>query len=147
MAAKLTGPGPGRFAIQQNAEINVTPFVDVMLVLLIIFMVAAPMATVAIPVDLPPADANAPKPPSSPTYVSIQKSGDLFVSDRQTTLATIGQDLPAAMAVNGVARDFQAERVYVRADADVPYERFITVMNTLQDNGYYKVGLVAEEIK
>jgi biopolymer transport protein ExbD len=146
MAAKLSGAGAGRFRIDQNAEINVTPFVDVMLVLLIIFMVAAPLATVSIAVDLPPADSGAP-PKAEPTFISIQKSGDLFIADHPTSLTALAADLPAEMARKGVSGAYQAQRVYVRADGAVPYERFMAVMNTLQDNGYDKVGLVAEDIR
>jgi biopolymer transport protein ExbD len=146
MAAKLSGAGGGRYAIDQNAEINVTPFVDVMLVLLIIFMVAAPLATVSIAVDLPPAETGAP-PKAEPTYISIQESGSLFIANQPTTLATLAADLPVEMARKGVKGGFQAERVYVRADGAVPYERFMAVMNTLQDSGYYRVGLIAEDIR
>ncbi|MBU4434287.1 MAG: biopolymer transporter ExbD, partial [Alphaproteobacteria bacterium] len=88
MAAKLSGGGGGRYSLGQNSEINVTPFVDILLVLLIIFMVAVPMATVAIKVDLPPATIpppDAPKP-KEPVFISIQKSGALFIADKQTSL-------------------------------------------------------------
>ncbi|HEY0102585.1 MAG TPA: biopolymer transporter ExbD, partial [Brevundimonas sp.] len=87
MGAKLSGPGGGsKFNIEQNSEINVTPFVDVMLVLLIIFMVAAPLATVSIEVDLPPAVAPPAQNPPTPIYISIQKDGDVFIGDKQTSV-------------------------------------------------------------
>ena len=73
MAAKLSGSGGGKFGIEANADINVTPFVDVMLVLLIIFMVAAPLATVSVKVELPPAVAMPSPTPPKPIYISIQK--------------------------------------------------------------------------
>jgi len=146
MGAKLAGAGAGRYAVSQNAEINVTPFVDVMLVLLIIFMVAAPMATVSIALDLPPADSSAPPPPAEPTYVSIQTSGAIFIGDRPTRLETLAADLPGVMAAKGIAGDPRAQRVYVRADAQISYAQFMTVMNRLQDEGYYRVGLIAEAV-
>src|SRR5882757_7839739 len=85
MAAKLAGGGKAKYELGQNAEINVTPFVDVMLVLLIIFMVAAPMATVAIKIDLPPAIA--PKDPTDkkPTFISIRKGGETFIVAQAAT--------------------------------------------------------------
>ncbi|MEI6281874.1 MAG: biopolymer transporter ExbD, partial [Alphaproteobacteria bacterium] len=94
MAAKLAGGGGGgKFNVEQNSEINVTPFVDVMLVLLIIFMVAAPLATVSIHVDLPPAVAQASPNPPKPVYISIQTNGSTFIGDSPTDLASIGDDL------------------------------------------------------
>ncbi|MEF9944490.1 MAG: biopolymer transporter ExbD, partial [Burkholderiaceae bacterium] len=80
MGSKLSGPaGQGGKTIEQNADINVTPFVDIMLVLLIIFMVAAPLATVSIKLDLPPATPPAPTDkPKEPVYITIQESGSIF---------------------------------------------------------------------
>src|SRR5574343_822438 len=93
MAAKLSSGGGGRYQEEQNAEINVTPFVDVMLVLLIIFMVAAPMAAVTVKVVLPPAVAPPGTNPPKPVYISIQPGGNLFIQDFRTDLATLGDDL------------------------------------------------------
>ena len=81
MAAKLSGGGGGRYDVAQNASINVTPFVDVMLVLLIIFMVAAPLASVTIKVALPPASAKPARKPPKIIYLSIKKDGRVFVGD------------------------------------------------------------------
>jgi biopolymer transport protein ExbD len=88
----------GGKTIQQNSDINVTPFVDIMLVLLIIFMVSAPLATVSIKLDLPPATppTNAEKQ-KEPTYISIQESGSIFIADKQTTIETLANDVCAAV--------------------------------------------------
>ncbi|HLJ72616.1 MAG TPA: biopolymer transporter ExbD, partial [Roseiarcus sp.] len=75
------------------ADINMTPFIDVMLVLLIIFMVAAPMAAVSVKVDLPPAVAKASPNPPKPVYISLQPNGRIFIMDKQTDLASLGDDL------------------------------------------------------
>ena len=143
MGAKLGG-GKGGSA-SQNADINVTPFVDIMLVLLIIFMVAAPMATVSIKLDLPPAvPSQSTEKPKEPVYVSIQNSGDLYIADAKTSLATLAADVCAAQAVT---TDCREERVFIRAQADVKYNEFMDVMNTLQENGMFKVGLLNEDIE
>jgi biopolymer transport protein ExbD len=147
MGAKLSGGGAGgrNYTVQNNSDINVTPFVDVMLVLLIIFMVAAPLATVSIKLDFPPAvppPPNAPKP-KEPVFISIQESGALFIADKQTRIENLPYDL--AQKIGG---DNPTDtQVFVRADADVKYEKFMEVLNALQDNGYYKVGLIGEDIK
>ncbi|GAA0390682.1 biopolymer transporter ExbD [Brevundimonas terrae] len=142
MGAKLGGNKGG---VSQNSEINVTPFVDIMLVLLIIFMVAAPMATVSIKLDLPPAVPSASNDkPKEPVYVSIQDGGDLYIADQKTSLATLAADVCAAQ---GAVANCREERVFVRAQADVKYNQFMEVMNTLQENGMFKVGLLNEDIE
>jgi len=145
MAAKLAGSGGGKYDLGQNSEINVTPFVDVMLVLLIIFMVAAPLATVSVAVDLPPAIPQ-PGKPKEPVFINVQKSGALFLADRETSLETLPSDLVGAMAAKGVTGNYQQERVFIRADADVMYADFMAVLNILQGNGFFKVGLINEDI-
>ena len=149
MGAKLGGSGGSKYDLGQNSEINVTPFVDVMLVLLIIFMVAAPMATVSIALDLPPAVPPRPDDPKpkKPVFISIQKSGAIFIGDNQSSLANIPVDVPLAMQKEGVVGNFTEERVFVRADADVMYEQFMAVLNILQSNGYFKIGLINEDIE
>ena len=142
MAAKLSGPAAGsRFNIDQNSEINVTPFVDVMLVLLIIFMVAAPLASVSIKVNLPPAVAKPSQNPPKPVYISIKSNGDMYVMDYRTDLDTLGDDLKKAIGT----RDPSRERVFIRADKDVMYGVFMDLMNKLQDNGFYSVALIGED--
>lgn len=142
MGAKVGGGGGGRFDLGQNSEINVTPFVDVMLVLLIIFMVAIPAATVSIKLDLPPA---VPPPPGAkteePTVINIQDGG-IFIGETATTIDT----LPADLARKLDKPDPTQERVYIRANRDVRYGDFMQVMNTLQGNGYFQVALINEEL-
>jgi biopolymer transport protein ExbD len=142
MGAKLSGPGSGGKTIEQNADINVTPFVDIMLVLLIIFMVAAPLATVSIRLDLPPAT-----PPAGevdePVYITIQETGSIFIAERQSTIETLPADVCAALG-GGACRE---ERVFVRAQPEVKYNQFMEVMNRLQENGFFKVGLLNEDIE
>ncbi len=149
MGAKLGGGGGKKYDLGQNSEINVTPFVDVMLVLLIIFMVAAPLATVSIALDLPPAippSADQPKP-KEPTFISIQESGAIFIADKQTSLENLIADISDTMTAKGVTGNLMEERVFVRADADVSYEQFMAVLNVLQANGFYKIGLINEDIE
>ncbi|MDP3801554.1 biopolymer transporter ExbD [Brevundimonas sp.] len=146
MGSKLSGPGgQGGKTIEQNADINVTPFVDIMLVLLIIFMVAAPLATVSIRLDLPPATPPDPNEvPKEPVYITIQDTGSIFLADRQTTIETLAADVCVALAVPTNCRE---ERIFVRAQPEVKYDQFMEVMNTLQENGYFKVGLLNEDIE
>ncbi len=149
MGAKLGGGGGKKYDLGQNSEINVTPFVDVMLVLLIIFMVAAPLATVSIALDLPPAqppNPNQPKP-KEPTFISIQELGAIFIAEKQTSLDNLIPDIRDTMTAKGVTGDLMEERVFVRADANVTYEQFMAVLNILQANGFYKIGLINEDIE
>ena len=138
MGAKLAGGGGSRFTIEQNSEINVTPFVDVMLVLLIIFMVAAPLATVSIHVELPAAVAKPSPNPPKPVYISIQANGNTYIGDSPTDLASIGDDLRKIVG----KRDPSKERIFIRGDQDAMYKDFMGVMNALQDNGFYSVALI-----
>ena len=138
MGAKLAGGGGSRFNIEQNSEINVTPFVDVMLVLLIIFMVAAPLATVSIHVELPTSVAKPSQNPPKPVYISIQSNGNTYIGDTPTDLASIGDDLHKLVG----KRDPSKERIFIRGDQDAMYKDFMGVMNELQDNGFYSVALI-----
>jgi TonB system transport protein ExbD (group 1) len=142
MAAKLSSGGGGRYQEDQNAEINVTPFVDVMLVLLIIFMVAAPLASVNVKIALPPAVAPPGVNPPKPVYISIQPNGNIYIGDFRSDLATLGDDLRKAL---GDKRNPEKERIFIRGDKDVLYGDFMGVMNMLQDNGFYSVALVGED--
>ncbi len=142
MAAKLSSGGGGRYQEEQMAEINVTPFVDVMLVLLIIFMVAAPLASVTVKVALPPAVAPPGTNPPKPVYISLQPNGSLFIQDFRTDLPSLGDDLRKQL---GQTRNPTKERIFIRADTNVLYGDFMGVMNMLQDNGFYSVALVGED--
>ncbi len=141
MAARLKSHVGDKYALGQNADINVTPFVDILLVLLIIFMVAVPLATVAIKVDLPPAVAPQ-TPTKKPVFISIQKSGDLYIADKQTSLTTLASDLSGAFGVPN-ATD---QTVMIRADKDVKYNTFMGVVNKLQETGFFKIGLISEDL-
>jgi biopolymer transport protein ExbD len=146
MGAKLGGTDDGKKTIAQNSDINVTPFVDIMLVLLIIFMVAAPLATVSIKLDLPPATPPTEAEPKEPVYITIQETGSIFIADRQTTIETLSADVCTALG-NPTGRGCTEERVFVRAQPEVRYNAFMEVMNTLQENGFFKVGLLNEDIE
>jgi len=138
MAARLGGATASRYTISQNAEINVTPFVDVMMVLLIIFMVAIPLATKSISLDFPPTPPNHTVVPQVPTYVSIQQGGAIFIGDAPTTRAALIADLKAKVSVK--------DRILIRADADVDYGDFMSIMNELKANGFTQVSLIGEDI-
>ena len=147
MGAKLGGGGGSRFDLGQNSDINVTPFVDVMLVLLIIFMVAIPAATVSIKLDLPPA---IPPPPGAkveePVLINIQQGGSLFIGDRGTNMDGLITDLSATLSQKDPSKAPTEQRVYIRADKSVRYGDFMAVMNILQGNGFYQVALINEEL-
>ena len=140
MAAKLSGPAAGsKFNIDQNSEINVTPFVDVMLVLLIIFMVAAPLSTVDLPVDLPSSTATPTKKPDKPTYVSIKPDLAVAIGETLVKRADLVRSLDA-MADAGKDRF-----IFLRADRAVPYGELMDVLEILRAGGYAKIKLVALE--
>jgi biopolymer transport protein ExbD len=120
-------------------EINVTPFIDVMLVLLIIFMVAAPLSTVDLPVDLPSSTAVPAKKPDRPIYVTI--NADLAVAIDETPVTRI--DL--VRSLDGMAEGGKDHRIFLRADRAVPYGELMDVLELLRGGGYLKIALVARE--
>ncbi|MDZ4371696.1 MAG: biopolymer transporter ExbD [Phenylobacterium sp.] len=128
------------WGVSQNADINVTPFVDVMLVLLVIFMVALPVSTVSVKVDLPQASA-APLRAQPPVVVSLTLAGGVFVGDRPTTLTALADDVGAALGPQP-----REQRIYLRADEGVRYRELMDVMNRLRARGYERIGLMGEEI-
>ena len=141
MAAKLSGGGGGKYHVEQNSDINVTPFVDIMLVLLIIFMVAAPLATVSIEVKLPTAVAPPQENPPKLVFISIQNDGDVFIGDGRSSPEQLGDDLRRLIRT----RNPEEERIFIRGDQQTRYGDFMQVMNALQDNGFYSVALVGED--
>ena len=124
---------------QPMAEINVTPFVDVMMVLLIIFMVAAPLLTVGVPVELPKTAANAlPTDQEEPLTVTITASGSVQI---QTT--EVPRDA-LVTRLRGIAAERDSDRVFLRADGAVPYELVMQVMGALNAGGFSNIGLVTD---
>lgn len=123
----------------ENHEINVTPFIDVMLVLLIIFMVAAPLATVSVKVDLPASTAKPAPKPDKPVFLSIKADGQMVLGEQPVTHDSLGAALKSA------TRDNREERVFLRADKSVTYETIMAAMNDLRGAGYLKVALVGME--
>jgi biopolymer transport protein ExbD len=141
MAAKLGGPGGGKYHVEQNAEINVTPFVDIMLVLLIIFMVASSVATVSVEVKLPLSQVKPGENPPKPVFISITTDGRVYIGDGESSFDTLGADLNAQIG----RRDPTKERIFIRADQQTRYGDFMHAMNSLQDAGFYSVALVGED--
>jgi len=148
MGAAVGGGKKGKFDLGQNSDINVTPFVDVMLVLLIIFMVAAPLPTVSIKVEIPPPLPPKELPKNKPVFITVQKGEKLNIAGTPTTPTTLVADLEKAMAESNPesAKNFTNERVMIRADRDVRYAEFMDVLNTLQGAGFIKIGLIAEDL-
>ena len=120
-------------------DINVTPFIDVILVLLIIFMVAAPLATVDISVDLPASNAEPRPRPDKPVYLTIKPDLSLSVGNESVNRAA----LPAALDAS--TKGEKDTRIFLRADKLVPYGEVMQIMNILRATGYLKVALVGLE--
>ena len=137
MAAKLDHSGGDDLV--ETHEINVTPFIDVILVLLIIFMVAAPLATVDVGVDLPASSAKRQPRPDRPVYLTIQQ--DLRLSIGNQTVDRKG----LSGAIQAMTKGDKEQRIFLRADRKVPYGELMEVMNDLRNAGYLKVALVALE--
>lgn len=125
--------------LPENHEINVTPFIDVMLVLLIIFMVAAPLATVDVNVDLPVSNASPAQRPEQPIYVTVKP--DLTLAIGNEDIAPGG----LAAALGRATGDNREQRIFVRADKTVTYGDLMGVMNALRETGYLKIALIGIE--
>ena len=121
------------------SEINVTPLVDVMLVLLIVFMVAAPLLTVGVPIDLPETQANSLNTESTPITVSVTPAGEVYVLEELVPLSDLVSHI-GELAENGTD-----ERIYVRGDASAGYGEVMRVMGVLSGAGYSKIGLITEQ--
>ena len=125
--------------LAENHEINVTPFIDVMLVLLIIFMVAAPLATVDVNVDLPVSNATPAQRPDQPVYVTVKPDLTLALGNTDVAPGGLGAALAAATENN------RETRIFLRADKAVAYGDLMATMNALREAGYLKIALVGLE--
>ncbi len=136
------GSGTRRRAVRMGrrmSEINVTPFVDVMLVLLIIFMVAAPMLTVGVPVELPRSQAAAlPTEAEEPLTITLAADGRLFVMTNEISPEAL---VPTLQTVRAERR---SDKLFLRADGSIPYARVMEVMGALNAAGFRNIGLVTE---
>ena len=131
--------GGGHRRYRPLAEINVTPLVDVMLVLLIIFMVTAPLMTSGVSVDLPKTNAQQINSDSEPLTVSVNAQGDIYLQNEQIDLANLVTKLQA------IAQNNPDRRIFVRGDKDLPYGRIMQVMGTITLGGFTKVALLAQQ--
>ncbi len=142
---KYGGSGGGRRRRARHApmsEINVTPMVDVMLVLLIIFMVAAPLLQVGVPVELPESRGQQLAPPKSePLAVSVKENGDVFIGETPVTLDELAPKLSA------IAKNGYDEPIFVRGDKGVPYGVVMRVMGRINAGGFKKLSFITNEEK
>lgn len=122
------------------SEINVTPFVDVMLVLLIVFMVTAPLLTVGVPIDLPETRANPIQGDSEPLTVSVAPNGMIYLQETEIDLDTLAPKLVA------IAREGYDQRIFVRGDRSVDYGNVMKVMGVLNRAGFRRIALVTETV-
>lgn len=125
--------------LEENSEINIVPFIDIMLVLLIIFMVAAPLATVDVNVDLPASTAKPAERPDKPLYVTLKEDLSLHLGEEAITREAI------AAALDTFTSGDKETRVFLRADGAVSYRDLMEAMNLLRDAGYLKIALVGLE--
>jgi len=153
MAGKVSSGGGGKRGLEVTADPNVIPFIDIMLVLLIIFMIAAPISSVDIEVDMPTSKIQPSKRPPRPTWVSISDTNQgirVFVMNDEVDMANIGQRTYEAVQENSplIAHDdyeVKDQRIYIRADGQIAYRNVVRVMNQLQNSGFTKIGFVAED--
>ncbi|MET0183150.1 MAG: protein TolR [Caulobacterales bacterium] len=141
MAMSLAGSRRGRGGARRRgrlSEINVTPFVDVMLVLLIVFMVTAPLLTVGVPVELPRTEAKQLPPETEPLTVTVRADGSIYLQETRVERAALVDQLRA------IAREGYERRLFIRADSSVPYGRVADVMAALNSAGYRNLGLVTD---
>jgi biopolymer transport protein ExbD len=129
----------GKDELEDIHEINVTPFIDVILVLLIIFMIAAPLATVDVAVNLPGLRAEPQKRPDKPIFLSIKVDGTLALGDRPITADAL------ASALNVETKGDKSQSIFLRADKALSYGDFAEVINLLRRAGYLKIALVGLE--
>jgi biopolymer transport protein TolR len=142
MAVTLgNGSGRSNSRYRPMADINVTPLVDVMLVLLVVFMVTAPLLTVGVPVDLPQTAAPPINEPKEPTVITVNKTGEIFIQDTSIPIDGLVAKLQAVTNSNPDAV------LYVRGDKDISYGKVLEVMSLVSNAGFHKVSLVAEAPK
>ena len=134
-----SGRGGRRGRYRPLAEINVTPLVDVMLVLLIIFMVTAPLMTSGVSVDLPKTSAQQLNSDSEPLTVSIKADGSIFLQDEAVEIGDLVTKLQA------ISKNNPDRRIFVRGDKDLAYGRIMEIMGTITQGGFTKVALLAEQ--
>jgi biopolymer transport protein ExbD len=139
MAMHLGSGGSDDDGMPDVHEINVTPFIDVILVLLIIFMVAAPLSTVDVAVDLPAANATPQPRPEKPVFLTIKADRSLAIGDETVARSSLAAALLTATGSN------RMQRIFLRADKTVPYGTVIEIMNDLRSAGFLKIALVALE--
>lgn len=125
--------------LAETHEINVTPFIDVILVLLIIFMIAAPLSTVDVAVDLPTSNAESHPPPEKPITLTLKSDRSLVLGDQPLAREALGTALDRA------SQSDKRRRIFLRADKSVPYGDLMALMNDLRMAGYLKIGLVGIE--
>ena len=138
MAVTITPGGGGQRNYKPLSEINVTPLVDVMLVLLIIFMITAPLLTVGVPVDLPKTAATQLTDKDEPLVVTIDAAGDVYLQETEIEIENL---VPRLVAITDNKAD---TRIYVRGDRTIDYGRVMEVMGAVNAAGFTRVGLVAE---
>lgn len=139
MAGQLdVGSSRGRGKYSPMSEINVTPFVDVMLVLLVVFMVTAPLLAVGVPVDLPKTDAATLEEKEEPITISIDLEGKIYIQETEVSLDDL---VPRLLAIS---RNRATTRIYVRGDKNIDYGRVLTTMGQITAAGFTKVALISE---
>ena len=139
MAGGLLGPGNGRRRYRPMAEINVTPLVDVMLVLLIVFMVTAPMITSGVNVNLPQANAKPVNSDSTPITITVNSQNQIYLQNSQVQLSNL------VATLQQISQNDPTRRVFVRGDKDVSYGDMLQVMATITQGGFTHVALLAQQ--
>ncbi len=139
MAGGMIGPGNGRRRYRPMAEINVTPLVDVMLVLLIVFMVTAPMITSGVNVNLPQANAKPVNSDAKPITITVNAQDQIYLQNSQVQLTNL------VATLQQISQNNTDQRVFVRGDKDVTYGEMLQVMATITQGGFTKVALLAQQ--
>jgi biopolymer transport protein ExbD len=154
MAGKISSGGGKKGRLEVTADPNVIPFIDVMLVLLIIFMIAAPISSVDIEVDMPTSRIDPSKRPPRPTWISLSTGAgggiEVYVMNDLVAMDQLGEATFEAVKTNSpqIANDefeVKDQRIYIRADAGLEYRNVVRAMNRLQEKGFTKIGFVAED--